>query len=429
MFLNIIYLLLLSLLSPWLIYKAFTTGKYRRGLWDKLFGTSFIRQGDRPCVWFHGVSVGEIHLLRPVVAAFRRRHPECDCVLSTTTDTGFDEARKHFADLPVIFWPLDFTWAVRRALKRIRPHLIVLAESEVWPNFLNEAMRYGTRVALINGRMSPRSFRRYQKVAWLARRLFGRLDLCAVQNADYAECFRQFGAAVVVTGSVKFDGVLSDRANPRTQELRRLFAVEPDDLLWIAGSTQAPEEQIVLDIFRRARELYPKLRLFVVPRQKDRFDEVANLLLRSGLPVVRRSALRKPLTQRDAIVLMDSMGELGALWGLADVAFVGGSLDGKRGGQNMIEPSAYGAAVVFGPHVWNFRDIAARLVEAGAARQVADARELEAVACRLFDAAEERQRLGRSAQRFVAEQQGATERTVSLLGELLREDKAHRRVA
>jgi 3-deoxy-D-manno-octulosonic-acid transferase len=420
MLLNVVYLFLLVLLSPWLIYKALTTGKYRRGVWAKLFGPSFHRNTDRPGVWFHGVSVGEIHLLRPVVAAFRRRHPECDCVISTTTDTGFDEARKHFADLPVIFWPFDFTWAVCRALRRIRPRLIVLAEGEVWPNFLTAAKRLGARVAIINGRMSPRSFRRYQNVAWLARRLFGRLDLCAVQNEDYAECFRRLGAECVKsTGSVKFDGVMTDRANPRTQELRRLLAVEPDDLIWIAGSTQAPEEQIVLDIYRGIRGHYPNLRLFVVPRQKDRFDEVANLLNRGGLPVIRRSELREPIRQRDAIVLMDSMGELGALWGLAEVAFVGGSLDGRRGGQNMIEPSAYGAAVVFGPHVWNFRDIAARLVEANAARQVADAAELVATVRRMLGDPQERQALGQAARQFVAGQQGATDRTVGLLGELL----------
>jgi 3-deoxy-D-manno-octulosonic-acid transferase len=421
MLLNVLYLFLLVLLSPWLIYKALTTGKYRRGLWQKFRGPSFYRAGDRPCVWYHGVSVGEIHLLRPVVAAFRRRHPECDCVVSATTDTGFDEARKHFADLPMIFWPLDFTWAVRRALKRVRPTLVVLAESELWPNFLNGAKQFGARVAIINGRMSPRSLRRYQRVARLARRLFGRLDLCAAQNEEYAESFRRLGAPVVrATGSVKFDGVTSNRENPRTEELRRLLAVEPGDLLWIAGSTQAPEEQIILDIYQQIRMYYPALRLFIVPRQKDRFDEVANLQRRSGLPMIRRSELREPLTERNAVVLIDSMGELGALWGLADVAFVGGSLDGKRGGQNMIEPAAYGAAVVFGPHVWNFRDIAARLVETVAAIQVADAVELEVCVRRLLDSAEERQQLGRAAQRFVAGQQGATERTVELLGELLR---------
>ena len=134
--LDALYLLILVILSPWLLWKALTTGKYRRGLWCKFFGGVPPRSGDSPCVWFHGVSVGEIHLLRQVITGFRRRHPDWQCVVSTTTDTGFDEARKHFADLPVFFWPFDFSWAVRRALRRVRPSLVVLAEGEMWPNFL-----------------------------------------------------------------------------------------------------------------------------------------------------------------------------------------------------------------------------------------------------------------------------------------------------
>ena len=154
---NALYLLALTLLSPWLVYRAFKTGKYRRGLWEKLFGPSFTREGDRPCVWFHGVSVGEIHLLRPLVTRFRQRHPDWDCVISTTTDTGFDEACKRFPDLPVFFWPLDFSWAVHRALRWVNPSLVVLAEGELWPNFLSAARERGVPVIVVNGRISPGS--------------------------------------------------------------------------------------------------------------------------------------------------------------------------------------------------------------------------------------------------------------------------------
>ncbi len=433
--LDVFYLISLLLTSPWLIYKALTTGKYRRGLWCKLFGhvphsalgTQYSALGTQdpagqPLAWFHGVSVGEIHLLCPVLARFRQVHPDWNCVISATTDTGFDEARKRFTDLPIIYWPFDFSWAVNRVLRSVNPRTVVLAEGEIWPNFLIAAKRQSIPVAIINGRMSPRSFRRYSCLAPLVRRLFARIDLVAAQTQEYASNFRALGARperVVVTGSVKYDGVTGDRRNPKTLELARLLAVQEGDLIWIAGSTQAPEEEIALDIFQRAKVKHPNLRLFLVPRQKERFEEVASLLRRLGQRFSRRSELHEPLADRTAVILMDTIGELGALWGLADVAFVGGSLDGHRGGQNMIEPAAYGAAVIFGSHVWNFRETAARLVEARAAIQVADPTELSTAVQRLLRDEQERRRMGTAAQRLVRSQQGATERTVECLARMV----------
>lgn len=426
--LNCLYLLTLTVLSPWLIYKAITTGKYRRGLLRKFLGSAMWLDGDAPCAWFHGVSVGEIHLLRQVVSEFRRRHPDWECVISTTTDTGYAEACKHFPDLHVFYWPLDFSWAVRRALRRVKPSLVILAEGEIWPNFLIAAHNHGVPVAVINGRLSPRSAQRYRRLRGLARHVLRRVDLLAVQTEEYAAAFGTLGAHpahVHVTGNVKYDGVATDRHNPRTAELRRLMVVQHGDLVWIAGSTQAPEEAMALDVYHRLKGPYPNLRLLLVPRQKDRFEEVADLLAQRGERYVRRSALKEPIPDRTAVVLVDTIGELNALWGLADVALVGGSFDGRRGGQNMIEPAAYGAAVVFGPHIWNFRDTADRLVRAGAARQVADASELETVMRRLLGDAEERQRLGTAAQKLVQAQQGATARTVELLNQFI--DRARER--
>jgi 3-deoxy-D-manno-octulosonic-acid transferase len=420
--LNLLYIAFLSVLSPWLVYKSLTTGKYRRGLLRKLTGRGFRRESDSSCAWFHGVSVGEIHLLRQVVTRFRHRHPDWDCVISTTTDTAFDEACKCFHDLPVFYWPLDFTWAVRRALRMVKPSLVILAEGELWPNFVHAAKARGIPIALINGRMSPRSFQRYFLLPALVRHLFAQVDLFVAQTQEYAERYLALGAPterVRVAGSVKYDGVAADRQNARTQQLGRLLNVAEGDLIWVAGSTQAPEEEIVIEIYRRARADHPHLRLLLVPRQKERFSEVASLLERTGEKFLRRSGLAQPISDRNAIILVDTIGELGALWGLADVAFVGGSLDGRRGGQNMIEPAAYGAAVVFGPHVWNFRDTAERLVATGASIQVADAKSLEDAIHRLLKDSHERHRLGTAAQQFVLSQQGATERTMDHIDRLL----------
>ncbi len=446
--LNVIYLFGLLALSPWLLIKALSTGKYRRGMWAKFVGSSVLRDGDEPCAWFHGVSVGEVHLLTQVVAAFRRRHPEWTCVISTTTETGLAEACKRFPDLAVFFWPFDFTWSVQRALRRVNPTLIVLAEGELWPNFLALAQRRGVPVAVVNGRMSPRSLRTWsrllgvqlghEKPSLLDRLLtalvrpclanvFQQVTLWTMQTEAYAEAVRRLGAPshrVHATGNVKYDGVLADRDNTRTREWTRLLSIRSEDLILVAGSTQAPEEEIVLGIAQRLRLIGQELRLVIVPRQKERFDEVAHLLQKAGEPYTRLSELKSGSTKNATLTILgDTFGDLSALWGLATVAYVGGSLDGKRGGQNMIEPAAFGAAVVFGPHVWNFRDTAERLTTSGAAIQVRDGAELEVVVRRLIASLDERAQMGSAARTLVLQQQGATERTIENIARLLHENQ------
>jgi 3-deoxy-D-manno-octulosonic-acid transferase len=249
-------------------------------------------------------------------------------------------------------------------------------------------------------------------------------DWIGAQNDDYRNHYLQLGARnVAAVGNIKYDGVNTDRRNPRTLAVRALLGIAPDALVWVAGSTQEPEESLAVAIYARARSAFPALRLILVPRHPERFDEVARLLERSGLPNVRRSALgadHSPLSaQPSPVILVDTIGELGAIWGLADVAFVGGSLDGKRGGQNMIEPSAYGAAVVFGPHTWNFKQTVADLLARGAAIETPDATALEATILQLLGDPALRQRLGQAARHFVLSQQGATERTLDALQELM----------
>jgi 3-deoxy-D-manno-octulosonic-acid transferase len=422
--LDALYLFVLLLLGPWLVYRAWRTGRYRRGLRHKLRGLEM----DVPtgAVWFHAVSLGEVHVLRQLVPAFRQRHPDRPCVVSATTDTGMEEARKLFPDLVVFPFPFDFSWACRRTLDRVRPSVIVLTESELWPNFLGEVRRRHIPIALVNGRMSPRSLARYHRLSPLVRRMFAGLNLVAVQTNEYAAAMLTLGATpgqVVVTGNLKYDGAMTDRANPKSRDLAALLSLSSDDLVWIAGSTCEPEEQTVLDIYRCAVAVHPRLRLVLVPRQPDRFDEVARLLEKLTIPFARRSALSSPLEVREGepapVVLVDTIGELNALYALASVAFVGGSLDGKRGGQNMIEPAAYGAAVVFGPHVWNFKDPASRLLAVGGACQATNKAELAEIVLRLLADPDERHVIGKLARAFVLSQQGATQRTLDRLDRLL----------
>jgi 3-deoxy-D-manno-octulosonic-acid transferase len=416
--LNALYLAALTLLSPWLLWRSLRTGRYRRDLRAKLTGGVPEVPPGEPVTWFHGVSVGEIHLLVTLVAAYRRRHPTRRVVVSSTTDAGLAEARKAFGDCVVVPYPFDFSWAARRAISRLRPSLIVLAESELWPNFLAVAAGEGVPVAVVNGRTSPRSFARLQRVAGLARRLlFRHLRLLAVQSDDYAERLRLLGVPaekLVVTGSIKYDGAAAgDPA--KTVALRQLLALSETTPVLVAGSTHAPEEQIVLGVFRTLRETVPDLRLILVPRHPDRFTEVAGLVGASGFAWARRSDITASLDACPAVVLLDTVGELGAAWGLATVGFTGGSLDGKRGAQSMIEPAGRGVPVAFGPHVWNFRDAARSLIKVGGAVMVQDAAELRGVLLRWLTDEAARHQAGAAATSFVRAQQGATQRTLDAL--------------
>ncbi len=416
--LNLLYLLAAVAALPWLIYRAVVQGKYRHGWGAKLWGAVPVRQGDRPAVWFHAVSVGEVNILGPVLKALVMRQPDWQFIITSTTSAGYELARQRFPQHLVAYCPLDFSWAVRRAMCRWRPQQLVLVELELWPNLLSAARQQGVPVAIINGRLGDGSFRGYRRLGRVARQWFAQLDLVAAQNAEYARRFALLGVPAErlhVTGSIKFDGAQLDRHNERTRRLAALAGIGPDEIVFLAGSTQAPEEQVVLDTFRQLAPTRPRLRLIVVPRHPHRFDEVARLLAHSGLAWQRRSDLDAcgPLSGA-RVLLVDTVGELGAWWGTAHVAFVGGSL-GTRGGQNMIEPAAYGVAVSFGPHTRNFREVVRLFVEHDAAVVVRDPAELVRFVRRAVDEPAFASELGARARQLVAAQTGATARSVELL--------------
>ncbi len=419
--LNAVYLTLLIVASPWIVWTALRHGKYREGFAEKLLGRVPRRAGQGPCVWLHAVSVGEVNLLETTLAEIACRHANWDLVISTTTKAGYDLACRKYAEHTVFYCPLDFTWAVRAAMRRVRPDLLVLAELELWPNLIRAAKQSGARVAIINGRLSDNSFRGYRRLRPLVRHVLRQIDVVAAQNEETADRFRRLGAtAVTVTGSLKFDGARTDRENVQTRELRELAGLSPEDVVLLAGSTQEPEEAYALDIYRRLAAEYPRLRLVLVPRHPERFDEVAELLDQSGLPYIRRSEFKQSQipNPKSQIILVDTIGELGAWWGLTTIGFVGGSF-GSRGGQNMLEPAAYGVATCFGPNTWNFRDIVSQLLAAEGAVVVGDRDQFEEFVRRALADPEWAQDLGQRARRLVLSGQGATARTVDLLAPLV----------
>jgi 3-deoxy-D-manno-octulosonic-acid transferase len=382
------------------------------------------RIGDRPCIWFHAVSVGEVLLLRPLLSELSRRRPGWELVVSTTTATGLALARRTYPDLVTFYAPLDFSWATRHALARVRPTVLALVELELWPNLVWAAKQAGAGVVIINGRLSHRSHRGYQKLRGPLGPTLRRLDAVAAQTEEYAARFVDLGVPrqrVRVTGSVKYDGLEGDRNNPRTLTLRRALGLDPADLVFVAGSTMEGEEAAALSAYRKARLQHPRLRLVLVPRHAERFEAVAAWLEQQGEPVLRRSWLNAPTRRGDGppVLLVDTIGELPAVWGLADVAFVGGSLAPGRGGQNMMEPAAYGASVLFGPHTSNFRETVEQLLKRGGARRVADADALAAALLDDLNDPETAAARGAAGRSYVLAQNGAAERTLAELDRLV----------
>ncbi len=422
--LNGVYLALMLFALPWIVWSAVRQGKYREGFAQKLLGRVPRRLGKEPCVWLHAVSVGEVNLLETTLDLLKQSRPGCTLVISTTTKTGYDLACRKYAEHTVFYCPMDFSWAVKTAMRRLRPDLLVLAELELWPNLIRAAHAYGAKIAIINGRLSDKSFRGYRRLRPLVTGLLRKIDLIAAQNEETAARFRGLGAeSVVVSGSLKFDGAMTERGNARTQELRRLAKLRDEDVVFLAGSTQSPEEAYAIEVYQALSAEFPQLRLILVPRHPERFEEVAQVLERSGVGWVRRSELGRlegegVAANANEVVLVDTIGELGAWWGAATVGFVGGSF-GSRGGQNMLEPAAYGVATCFGPNTQNFRDIVGQILGVEGAQVVQDRDELELFVHRVLEDSVWAKQMGERARELVLSQQGATQRTVGLLLPLL----------
>jgi 3-deoxy-D-manno-octulosonic-acid transferase len=419
--LNVAYAATLVLALPWLLYARLAKKKYRDGYSQKFLGRLLRREGDRPCVWLHAVSVGEVNLLAGLIERLHRERPDCDVYVTVGTATGLEVARKKYATCLVDYAPLDFSWAVREAFDRIRPDALLLAELELWPNLILEADRRGTRLVLFNARLSEKSFRGYRRIRPLVGSLLRRFDRVLVQNDTYAERLLALGSPAkrtIVTGSLKFDNARPEKHARQIAEFRRLFAAPEGTPVFVAGSTQEPEEALALETFLALAASHPQLRLILAPRHPERTDAVASLLERQSYGWVRRSTVKEPVAEGTRILLIDGVGELAAWWGLATVAFVGGSL-GTRGGQNMLEPASCGAAVCFGPKTRNFRDVVEILLTADAAEVVEDGAAMTRFVQRSLTDADFREAIGERAAETVRRHQGALDRTWEVVEAIL----------
>ena len=432
-----LYGILLSLASivllPRFVFDAIFKGKYAAGFKQRLGFVLRIVPDGRKVIWLHCVSVGETNAARPLVLKIKADFPDSRLIVSTTTRTGQALAKTAFADIAelIFYFPFDWKSTVRRSLRRLSPSVVLLMETEIWFNFIRETNHSGASIAIVNGRLSERSFRRFNYIKNFMHRVLEYLDLALMQENADATRLMQLGIRAIkvkVTGNLKFDHNLDEQETELTTEFRKRFGVTPDAPLFIAASTHWPEETYMLEAFnqvRKASSINKMPRLMIAPRHPERFDEVAGLINKTGFSWKRRS---DPPTDSDTtaeIILLDSIGELRASYPLALIVFVGGSLI-PHGGQSIYEPAAAGKAIITGPHTANFEVAMKEFLEKEALIQLpelADKQIVPKLVETLNELLADEKRpalLGMNALTVMEHNRGAVDRTLEYLAPLLK---------
>jgi len=415
---NILLVLFTLLLSPVILFKLVTVPKYRGGISQKLGRirkrVRKVIQGTRP-IWVHAVSVGEVMAAHPLIRELKKKYPNRKLILSTVTVTGNHTAHQRVPEADaVFFFPFDFPWIVRRVIREIDPAIVLVAETELWPNFFRELKRADIPSAVINGRISLHSFKNYRKFRKFFRQVFSNVTIFCMQSADDAERIKDIGAPserVIVTGNLKFDQKIPSNQSSPVQ-------LPEGSKVITAGSTHRGEEAALLDVFRRLREKFPELILIIAPRHPERFDEVEGLINKAGYECQRRTSLKGRVND---VLLLDTIGELRAFYGICDIAFVGGSLV-KVGGHNLLEPAAVKKPVIFSSYMFNFKEISEALISAGGGILVKDKEELYVQAEKLLSDKSYARQIGIKAFAVIEANSGAAKRTIDVVSKLIREN-------
>ncbi|HEU4593641.1 MAG TPA: 3-deoxy-D-manno-octulosonic acid transferase [Pyrinomonadaceae bacterium] len=420
-------------LLPRFLFDAARHGKYAAGFGERAGRLPPFDAGGRPVVWLHCVSVGETQAARPLARAILEAYPSHALVVSTTTQTGQLVAREAFgADAALVFYfPFDWAWSVRRALDAVNPSAVLVMETEMWPRFFRECRGRRIPVALVNGRISEKSFRRYRLIKSFIRRVVRDISLACMQTEEDAARIRALGLAeerVRVSGNIKFDSEEAEGARALTGELRERFGLDGARPLVVAASTHAPEERVVVEAYRllsaEPSSTFKRPRLLVAPRHPERFAEVAALLEASGLSWARRSDAGRDSDASCDVILLDTIGELRAAYPLAELVFVGGSI-ARTGGHNVLEPALAARCVVTGAHTFNFKAVVRSFLEHEALVQLPPLGEAEApsalarVLAELLADDAKRRAIGERARAALEMNRGATARTVRMLAPIL----------
>ena len=422
---SLVYSLAFLLMLPLFLLRR---EKYAAGFRERLGNYSEFKHDGRPVIWLHCVSVGEANAARPLVDSLVSEFPSHRIIISTTTKTGQELAKKIFAGKAdaVFYFPFDWKFSVRKALDNFKPSVALLMETEIWPRFIHEAKLSGAKVAIVNGRLSQKSFDRYAKVRSFVSRVLQEIDLAMMQTENDAKRIKRLGLhneRVKVTGNIKFDQVSGQSDAELTKYFRSRFGLSRERPLIVAASTHEPEERHILDSLEGI--LPHECRVMIVPRHPERFDTVEELLRNSPYSFVLRSSEESENDKNSDVILLDSIGELRSAFPLAEIVFVGGSLI-PHGGQSVVEPALEAKAIVTGPYTQNFESVVKDFLANGAIIQTSAAPDDDQVSERLYEAftlllenGERRAALGRNAAGVIRANRGATTQTVIHLRRLI----------
>src|SRR3990167_1443614 len=420
---------------PWWLLNL-VKGKYRKGFWQRMgFYPVFphprplpiLRQaqdaGERGNIWIHAVSVGEVIASTSLIKSLRKEYPDIKIILSTVTDTGQQIAKEKIKEADyIIYFPFDFSWSVKRALNTINPIICIIMETELWPNFLREANKKAVPVAVINGRISERSFKRYRMISLFMKNVLESVTLFSMQTEDDAKRAIALGANhnnVRVSGNIKYDNEFKEIEEEKVKEIKNTLGVNNSDRIFIAGSTHPGEEETIIRLYSHILKNHPDFRLVIAPRHIDRVGEVEEIVKRKGLASVRKSEIRNPKSEiQNPIIILDTIGELGSLYSIADIVFVGGSLI-PHGGQNILEPAFYKKPVIFGKYMMNFQEIAKEMILSGGGIQVNDEKELIKEVDGLINNGKKMIEIGEKGYQVIMKNRGALQKNLELIGEII----------
>jgi 3-deoxy-D-manno-octulosonic-acid transferase len=415
-------------LAAYYVPRIILGNKYRRSILGKLgrLSPEFTpEQLPRPRIWFHAVSVGEVVALDPLVLAMRAACPGASIIVSTGTETGQDKARTAIQSADgFLYLPIDFPACVNPVVDRIRPDLFVLMETELWPNLIHRLKRCGAIVALANGRISDRSFPRYKLLSGFFSSVLAEMDRFLMASALDAERVAAMGAPkerILITGNTKFDALPADASSETVHEMRAALDIGNAERIWVAGSTHPGEHEMVLDAYRTLAHDYPDLILVLVPRHVEKTPAIVSAMSERGMepPFLRSAAERGEKRSGRKTVVVDRTGELFRIYALASVVFVGGSLVPK-GGQNILEPAAWGKVILFGPSMADFRDARDMLVRAGAGIEVRTEEDLTRQVRQVLANPQRAEELGGKGRDEIFKHVGSARRNADLLAQYLK---------